>query len=54
MSPSSATGRETAAAIQAAVREKLRLATVDDDDAETVIGELLRLAQSESELCRLR
>ncbi len=42
-----ATGPETAAAIQAAVREKLRLATVDDDDAETVIGRLLRLAQSD-------
>jgi hypothetical protein len=41
------TGTETAAAIQAAVREKLRLATVDDDDAEAIIGELLRLAQWE-------
>ena len=38
------TGRETAATVQAAVREKLRLATVDDEDAETVIVELLRLA----------
>jgi hypothetical protein len=41
------TGPETAAAAQAGVREKLRLATVDDDDAETVIGGLLRPAQGD-------
>jgi hypothetical protein len=40
-------GPQTAAAVQAAVREKLRLATVDDDDFEMIIGGLLQLAQCE-------
>jgi hypothetical protein len=40
-------GPRTAAAVQAAVREKLRLATVDDEDFETIIGGLLRLAQGD-------
>jgi hypothetical protein len=39
-------GPETAAALQAAIREKLRLATVDDDAAESVMVGLLRLAQA--------
>lgn len=40
-------GPETAAAIQAAVREKLRLATVDDDERDGVVASLLRLAHPE-------
>ncbi len=40
-------GPETAAAIQAAVREKLRLATADDDDRDAVVASLLRLARPE-------
>jgi DNA-binding CsgD family transcriptional regulator len=38
-------GPETAAALQAGIREKLRLATVDDDAAESVMVGLLRIAQ---------
>jgi hypothetical protein len=32
------TGRETAAVVQAVVLEKLRLATVDHDDADAVLA----------------